>query len=260
MGKKVVFTTIKANTQNADLKKDDKGYYYVTLGALNVFNSANEFYILDKSVEDLFTKDSSVLMRRLKAGYLKGEVGHPKLEQGMTREQFFARNMRIDERNVCVHIRDIILEETDIDSGFGDGSKVVTVSGWVKPSGPHAEALERDLENPDVNVAFSIRSFTNNRLQNGVVVKRIGQVITWDWVTEPGIASANKWTKLGIESRDVVSLDLEDIANSDENINECFNCSLESNDEREIVKEMITNFRHVDKSKNKTFLKEWANI
>jgi len=260
MGKKVAFTTIKASTQNADLKKDDRGYYYVTLGALNIFNSANEFYILDKSVEDLFTKDSSVLMRRLKAGYLKGEVGHPKLEQGMSREQFFARNMRIDERNVCVHIRDIILEETDQDSGFGDGSKIVMVSGWIKPSGPHADALERDLENPDVNVAFSIRSFTKNNVVNGVVVKRIGQVITWDWVTEPGIKAANKWTKLGIESKDITTLDLEDISNPNDDINECFNCSLESGDEREIVKELINNFKHETNNKNDDFLKEWGNI
>ena len=257
MGKEIILTTIKANEQNASLKKDSNGYYYVTLGALNTFNSANEFYALTQNVKDLFTKDSSVLMRRLKAGYLKGEVGHPKLEPGMSREQFFSRNMRIDERNVCVHIKEIVLEETDIDSGYGDGSKVVIVSGWVKPSGPHADALERDLENPDVNVAFSIRSFTSNKMVNGVLVKEIAQVITWDWVTEPGIAKANKWTKLGIESRDVCSMSLEDIAGSDDDeINECFNCSLENNDERDLVKELISNVSKTKEDK-KSFVCDW---
>lgn len=238
---KVIFTTIKSNSDNRKLKKDENGYYYITLGALNIFNSANQFYKYDDAVKDLFLNSSSVFNRRLKAGYLKGELGHPKLTPGMTREEYFARNLRILETNVCAHIKEVVIEETDEDSGFGDGSKIIRVSGWVKPSGPHAAALERDLENPDVNVAFSIRCVTNNSIVAGVVVKQIRQIITWDWVTEPGISMANKWTKLGIESMDICELDLEDISNGDGNINECFNCSLEDATERDLVKEIINN-------------------
>jgi len=42
----VVFTTVKSNGDNRKLEKDDNGYYKVTLGALNVFNSANQYYEL----------------------------------------------------------------------------------------------------------------------------------------------------------------------------------------------------------------------
>lgn len=65
-------------------------------------------------------------------------------------------------------------------------------------------------------------------------------MVTFDWVTEPGIAKANKWGKLGIESRELCRMDVDTIANGDD-IDQCFNCSLESASEREMVKEVITN-------------------
>ncbi len=250
----VVFTTIKSNTDNRKLETDGRGYYKITLGALNVFNSANEYYKLDDNVKKLFTEDSSVLIRRIKSGSLKSEVGHPKLIPGMTRNDYFARNLRIEETNICAHIRDIMLEETDIDSGYGNGDKVVLVSGWVAPSGVHGEALKKDLENPDVNVAFSIRSFTKNKMIGGTVVKYIGQVVTWDWVNEPGINHATKWKTIGIESADKFSMSIEELKGDDEDINICLNCSLESNDERELTKDLINT---LEKDTNKNIILDW---
>lgn len=250
----VVFTTIKSNTDNRKLETDDRGYYKITLGALNVFNSANEYYKLDDNVKKLFTEDSSVLLRRIKSGSLKSEVGHPKLIPGMTRNDYFARNLRIEETNICAHIRDIMLEETDIDSGYGDGDKVVLVTGWVAPSGVHGEALKNDLENPDVNVAFSIRSFTKNKMIGGTVVKYIGQVVTWDWVNEPGINHATKWKTIGIESADKFSISIEELKGDDEDINICLNCSLESTDERELTKDLINT---LEKDTNKNIILDW---
>ena len=250
----VVFTTIKSNTDNRKLETDGRGYYKITLGALNVFNSANEYYKLDDNVKKLFTEDSSVLMRRIKSGSLKSEVGHPKLVPGMTRNDYFARNLRIEETNICAHIRDIMLEETDIDSGYGNGDKVVLVTGWVAPSGVHGEALKKDLENPDVNVAFSIRSFTKNKMVGGTVVKYIGQVVTWDWVNEPGINHATKWKTIGIESADKFSMSIEELKGDDEDINICLNCSLESNDERELTKDLIDT---LEKDTNKNIILDW---
>lgn len=235
----VVFTTTKSNGDNRKLEKDDNGYYKVTLGALNVFNSANQYYTLTDDVKKLFTEDSSVLMRRIKSGALKSEVGHPKLLPGMTKNEYYARNLRIEETNICAHIRDIMLEETNIDSGYGNGDKVVLITGWIAPSGVHGEALKKDLENPDVNVAFSIRSFTQNKMIAGTLVKKLRQVVTWDWVNEPGVSYATKWKTLGIESNDKFTMSIEELKGDEENINECLNCSLESNDEKALTKEII---------------------
>jgi len=239
MGNKIVFSTVKSTTDNRTLEKDDKGYYFVTLGALNVINSAGEFYTAD-DVRNMFTDNNSTLMRRLKTGALRGEVGHPKFVPGMTRDQFLARNLKIYEENVCVHIRELVLEESNIDSGVPGKGNVILVKGWVKPSGPKGDFLQKALDNPEENVAFSVRCLTKNTFVNGIVIKKIVQLITYDYVNEPGIKYATKWKELSIESMDSIVMDLDDIADGDE-VDECFACSLESNTEREMVKELIIN-------------------
>jgi hypothetical protein len=194
-------------------------------------------------------------MRRLKAGNLKGEVGHPKYLPGMTRDQYYNRNMKIYETNTCFHIRDIILEPTDIDSGY-DGDKVVMIKGWIKPSGPKGDALKKDLDNPDVNVNFSIRSFTKNEVISGVTVKRIAQVVVWDWVTEPGIPYATKWKSLGIESIDRFDMSIEDLSDNHGGINKCLECSLESEDIKVMTKLLIDSMAKLNSNERNTIL-DW---
>lgn len=247
---KIVISTVKSKQDNRKLKKDDKGYYYVTLGALNAFNSAGEFYDIE-GVNDLLTNASSALNRRMKSGALKGEVGHPEYTPGTPKASFYSRNMKILLSNTSHHIRDIELITTSKDSGMSGKGKHTLIKAWVKPSGPFGDALKNALENTEENVAFSIRCFTMNVKVNGVMVKKITQIITWDWVNEPGMSDATKWKELGVESLDVCSMDIVDIGNED-SINECFNCSLESNDEKEITLELLSNARKY--SSDKTLL------
>ena len=239
MSDKIIFSSIKSCADNRKPEKDDKGYYLVTLGALNVVNSAGEYYTA-KDVADMFVSDSSVLMRRIRNGALRGEVGHPKFIPGMSRTQFFNRNIKIDEENVCVHIRDLILEETNRPSEVPGEGNLILVKGWITPSGPKGDFLAKALENPEENVAFSVRCFTKNSFKNGMVYKKIVQLITYDYVNEPGIADATKFKSLGIESIDGVVMDLDEISNGDD-IDECFECNLESAEEKSIVKELISN-------------------
>ena len=239
MGNKIIFSSVKSNADNRLPEKDDKGYYLVVLGALNVVNSAGEFYTA-KDVKELFTNSNSTLLRRIRNGALRGEVGHPKYVSGMSKTEYFNRNLRIDEENVCVHIRELILEETgDTESVPGEGN-IILVKGWVTPSGPKGDFLAKAFENPEENVAFSVRSFTKNEFKNGVTVKKIVQLVTYDYVNEPGISQATKFKSLGIESLDSVIIDMDDISNGDD-VDECFACSLESNDSLEMVKELIHN-------------------
>lgn len=236
---KIIISTVKSKQDNRKLKKDDKGYYYITLGALNAFNSAGEFYDIE-GVNDLLTSESSVLYRRLKTGALKGEVGHPEYTVGTPKAAFYSRNMKILLSNTSHHIRDIELITTKKGSGISNKGNTVLIKAWVKPSGPFGDALKEALENTDENVAFSIRCFTMNTKVNGIIIKKITQIITWDWVNEPGMSVATKWKELGIESLDVCDIDIDDIGTG-EDINECFNCSLESGDERDITKELLHN-------------------
>lgn len=249
MGNKIVFSSIRGSgVNNGKYEVDDKGYYRVRLGAINSFNQSGDFYIAD-GVNDLITNNSSVLYRRLKNGYLKGEAGHPTFQPGsMSKAQFYARNLRIDITNVSHHIREIILEPTDKDSGLPGGGKLIYIDAWIKPSGPLGDALKKDLDDPEINVAFSIRCFTKDEVKGGVNIKKILQIVTWDWIIEPGIAKANKWSKLSnesLETTDILTIDLDEISAQDE-ISECYNCSLESKDEKDITMELISNAGGVD--------------
>lgn len=246
----IVFSSIKLSSSNNRLEKDEDGFYKVTLGALNTFNESGDFYLED-GVNDIIVNKSHTLARRLKAGYLKGEVGHPVYQSGMTKAQFYARNMRIDLNNTSHHIREIILTPTDKPSGLPGKGNMVLIEAWIKPSGPGGPALEKDLEDPNINVAFSIRCFTKDEVINGVNIKRILQIVTWDYVAEPGIKLANKFSKLSneeisVESLEDIEIDISEISDN-QDISECFNCSLESNDEKNITKELIDSYNRDNK-------------
>ena len=268
MSNKIYFTPNRLPLDNKVLEQDDRGYSKLALGAFNVFNSAGAFYTMN-GIEDIFKDKSSSLLRRLSRGMLKSETGHPKFEPGMTQDMFFSRVGRIEETKVCAHIRDLELVYTKDDSEF-PGSPMVIVYGWIKPTGPFADALQKALDNPDENIAFSIRSYTKDYTKpNGITYKDILQIHTWDWVTEPGIFGASKWRTLGVESfveesNAVFVFDMDEIANSDGEINECLNCSLESDDERASVKELICNYNKttvntagVQTLSKKSILDEW---
>lgn len=201
----IVFSIIKTHDGNKNLEKDEHGYYKVTLGGLNTYNSAGEYYIAD-GVKELVETPSSMLCRRLKAGYLNGEMGHPSLQPGMSKTDYYIRNMKIEQSNISHHIKQIEFVP-DPKSNF------IRIMGWVKPAGPHGALLQQALDNPDQNVAFSIRSFTDNTYtQTGKVIKQIKEIITWDWVLEPGIKEANSWNTLSMESLDLCKISVEDIA------------------------------------------------
>ena len=174
------------------------------VGALNVFNSGGQFYPL-KGSEDLFLESSS-LQRRVKRAALRGEYGHPKpppramsKEEQKVREQEFARrNLSIYEENVCCHHMKLWLDPNIIKDA--KGQVVVAIMSLVAPNGPQGAVLEKQLQNPHENVCFSIRSFTDNRMRFGIEERTIKEVVTFDYVNEPGISHAEKYFSPALES------------------------------------------------------------
>jgi hypothetical protein len=193
------FTQTKLNQINKEgvLKPDENGYYTVPLGAVNCYNAAGEFYS-SEGIENLFSQSSS-LMRRIKNGNLYGELGHPKKLPNMSNFEFYQRARTIEETNVCMHISEVWL---DYDYGKKVNSSlpnIIGIFGKVKPAGPHTNVLKEDLDNKKANVCFSIRCLTSVEVKNGVTVKKIEEIITWDRVIEPGISIANKWDAPSLE-------------------------------------------------------------
>lgn len=180
------------------LKADSDGYYRVVLGALNCHNSAGGYYPYEPA-KKLFERSSS-LMRRVDRGALRAENGHPVWETGMSEAQYANRIMQIQERRVCAHIRqlDLVFDKHKDDRG----RPIIGIEGLVAPSGELGYVLEKALSNPHENIAFSIRSFTNDISGYNGVQKNLVNVVTFDYVGEPGIAYAEKYRSPSLESYD----------------------------------------------------------
>lgn len=173
-----------------ELKTDEGGYRRIILGAFNIDNSIGIHYPLTEKVKKLFEPGGSV-RRRLDTGLCKSEMGHPDVSK-MQLEDALRRISIIDETRVCAHIKSVQL----VPSKDEYNSNVVMAVGWVKPSGPYANGLENQFNNPEENVAFSIRSFVKLTNISGKLYREVTEIFTWDYVSEPGIKLAHKFNTL----------------------------------------------------------------
>ena len=200
--------TALAGTNKAGvIKADADGYYPMPIGGLNCFNSAGEYYPY-QSCKNLF-EQSSAFMRRVSTGCLKGEYGHPKRQVGMSMEEYARRIMSIEEKSICVHFKEIWLDFNSMRDA--NGRPIVAVMAAVKPSGPYADALERSLNNPKEDVCFSIRAFTDDVKVAGVNNRNLVEIVTWDFVNEPGINTARKYKAPALESLSQAAFTKEEI-------------------------------------------------
>ncbi|MGK3868275.1 S80 family phage morphogenetic serine protease, partial [Enterococcus faecium] len=54
-------------------------------------------------------ESSSDLMRRIAGGNLRGEVGHPRYQEGMSERAWFSRVNDLYEPNLCIHFNQVSL-------------------------------------------------------------------------------------------------------------------------------------------------------
>lgn len=193
-------TALKGTGKKGKLTPDANGYYDVPLGALNVFNSGQEYYPYEES-KQLFEK-SGLLMRRVEKGVLRGELGHPKKLPGMSMEQFMNRCAHIYEQSWCFHLSKVWLDHESMKDA--SGKPIVGIMGKAKGCGPFKTTFDESIENNMENTCFSVRSFTDDYVRGGMVQKVIKEICTWDLVNEPGIAVANKYSAPTLESESVI--------------------------------------------------------
>ena len=202
-----VATPLAGANKTGILRPNANGYYRMYVGALNVINSAGMYYPYE-AAKHIFTDGSSEFMRRVADRSLRGELGHPKRLPGMTDAQFFGRLLSIYEDNVCVFFNEIIL---DFENSYDEqGNKVIGILADLMPDGVHANVLQRQIDNPDANCSFSIRSFTRDHLVGAMMHRDIKKVVTFDNVNEPGIGLAKKKYAPGLENRNVITMDSGD--------------------------------------------------
>ena len=188
-------TSLRGTNKKGLLPKDENGYRWMPIGGLNIFNSAGQYYTLE-GARELFA-ESSQFNRRIQRGALRGEVGHPVRQPGQSMDSYMQRVLEIDPTNVCAHFAKI---ELNFDDYSGPEGPVVAIMGLVAPSGPHAAMLERSFNSPHENVCFSIRAFTRDYISRGICNRVLKNIITFDYVNEPGIAIAEKFKSPALES------------------------------------------------------------
>ena len=140
---KFACSALAGTSKVGNLKQNENGYWPIIVGALNVFNSAGQYYVYEQAKE-LF-ESSSQLMRRVSRGALRGECGHPKMLPGMTNDQFANRIMSIYEENVCCHHKSLTLDFDNVKDE--QGKPVIAIISEVMPSGPMGPQLEKSLRN-----------------------------------------------------------------------------------------------------------------
>lgn len=192
---KIGCTALLGVNKSGKLLPDENGYYTVVLGALDYKNSVGAVYPSQSAKQ--FFKEGSGLMRRIRNGYCRGEYGHPK-PYGLSSQDWITRVLTIEETRICCHIAEVWLDNQTVKDA--NGRYVMAIMGKIKPSGPYGDALARSLQNPLENVAFSIRSLTEDRFVGGRTEKWLREIVGWDFVVEPGLAVANKYLSPALES------------------------------------------------------------
>jgi len=185
------------NVGKKSIVKDENGYYKIFLGKLNSYNSSGIFYrVMD--MRELLTGNNSTISKRIKEGLVKGEQDHPDF-RGMDQTELINRIFHIDMDNYSHHIKSIEFINTNKYEKGWEKYPIHEVWGWVKPSGPKGKYLQEDLDNPDMNVAFSIRSAVHEDRVGAMVVRTVLDISTWDWVHENGVKNATQWFGAGLE-------------------------------------------------------------
>ena len=188
-------TALAGKNKIGNVPVDKDGYRDMVVGGLNMFNSAGQWYDYE-GAKALF-ESSSTFMRRVARGALRGEVGHPRQTPGQSDDRFINRVLDIDETNVCVHFKEIYLDFDKLKST--DGKPVIAIMAKLKPSGAKGDFLQKQLDNKDENVCFSIRSFTKDYYNKGIYTRELKNIVTFDYVNEPGISIANKYQAPALE-------------------------------------------------------------
>jgi len=219
---------LSGSGKNGILKKCGNGYYEILLGALAAYGNGNWMY--DENSGRNYIENDREFLAELQGGRLKGEWGHPRRPAGMSDQEWFIRINEIYEDNTCCTFGGIDLSMDLIKDD--KGRRVVGIVGKVKPSGKQAASFRDMLENPEEDVPFSIRCFARKDFNS--MRKHINKIVTWDYVTTPGIQVASKYNTPSLESKLNVSQMLDEAEFSLNGLKEGFqnaanDASMESN-------------------------------
>ena len=189
------------------LKKVAPDKWEVVLGAVGILNTAGEVYkdtkqsrmavqgLCDADSTEKLLLNSKLFQERVSTGKLKAEEGHPVYTPGMSMTDYERRVRTILEANVCAIIKKVWVQ----DHVF-NGNNIGLIMAQVTPHGIYGPACEKELNDPEVDVCWSGRYFSDLSNLGGRVARNIHTVVTWDKVTECGMPPASKYNSPSLES------------------------------------------------------------
>lgn len=207
--------------KNGILKPDSEGYYTLNGGGFNIPNRNGITYSFNDYIATCMGDDSD-FARRLKRGEVQGEMGHPprfylKMVDGKvvrhdiaTIFEWILRLRTIDQDRVCMLISDVFFKWENENSK----TSPLYVDYRVKPFGVFGHLFKDHLDTPSANTSISIRTV----ISPTTAFDKFRNVEYWtgsDWVPEPGMDKANKWSSAGCEG-----LNLDDYLAGVDNGNE----------------------------------------
>jgi len=170
-------------------KPESNGTYKLIVGALNYLSGNGCYYEYSEETAALYGKDSA-LQQQAYNGQQLSEKEHPVLK-GMGKKQAFERFTSFDKNNMTNYITEYeVVKSDEVCKLYG--KPVYYIVATIAPAGPYAAELITALEDPEKDVAFSVRSFSKRSVVNGVVHKKQYRIIGYDNVNMPGIAIATK--------------------------------------------------------------------
>lgn len=245
-------TKLAGTGKQGIIKPDANGYYTQVVGGLNTLNSAGQYYVYEQA-KALFDS-SSLFQRRIKAGCLYAELGHPKPLPGMSNEEYLQRIMTIEETNTVAHFSEVWLDENfGRDNPQFKNPSLVAIMAKVKPAGPKASALQGAYENPCQEVCFSIRALTRDYYEKGRTNRVLTNIISYDLVHESGIAMARKWDSPACESLIEIPVTERQLVGAGKALPE----SLATENSRAMFQDCIKSVQDVSGSRKPSILTKW---
>ena len=184
----VAFTVETLLTKNGEhlgsMTPDDDGYYNdFPLAVLGSSTQNNTYYHVEPFVKQITDEDSYV-NKMLANGTLYGEYGHPALE-GLDKMAQLNRLATVAEDRRSHHFKRIRTGKT-LENGC------VLIVGDIKPTGDYGPRLEENLREKFMNTCFSLRSITKQQQKDGLLMREMLKLITFDMVTAGGYYEASK--------------------------------------------------------------------
>jgi hypothetical protein len=205
---KFSFDNITIEGANLSSKEHSDGSFDIICGAYNVSSSEGAFYVISDSVRNLFSSTDR-LNKEASAGNIKSEVEHPTMRFDERVEEFVERFRSFDENNTCCVMNKITLDVNPTRVAFQEEPVYLVRANITPTDSPLGAKLRSDLKDNTIDVAFSLRGFSNRQTINGVLYKESYFIVGYDRVSRPGIrvARQSQWLDFDIESEESVISD-----------------------------------------------------